>query len=127
MKLRLNDVRLRGCGFTLFPAAKEFNVPENVIHTILTSMYFQLGALAEDFNKVQQIEQENPALPTTLTDNDIISACVSEAVDLCLLERMENGYSLTKKAISIFEKASENQKKLDDEGFHYCPCHHSCC
>lgn len=58
--LRLNDVRLRGCGFTLFPAAKAFGVSEDIMHNILTNINDQLGSLVNDFDAQQAIRKKIP-------------------------------------------------------------------
>lgn len=123
--LRLNHVRLRGCGFTLFPAAKDFGVPEDVMHNILTSINDQLGSL-DDIEATQAIRMENPEFPQVLKGNDywLTAECIKKALDTNLLIEVPGGYELTDKAIKVFERAAAIQNKLDDEGFCYCPCHY---
>lgn len=122
--LRLNDVRLRGCGFTLFPAAKDFGVSEDVMHNILTSINDQLGSLA-DVEATQDIRMKNPEFPQVLLGNDywLTAECIKEALDTNLLKEVPGGYALTDTAIKVFKRAASIQDKLDNQGFHCCPCH----
>ena len=126
MKLRLNDVRLRGCGFTLYPAATEFHVSDYVMSNILASIYEQSGALDENFDKQERIRKENPEFPQLLLSNSWLDECMEKAIADELLKRTEGGYSLTEKSIKIFEKAASIQSELDAKGFRCCPCHHYC-
>lgn len=121
--LRLNDIRLRGRGFTLYPAANEFHVSEDVMSNILMSIHAQLGALDDDSKKQDEIREENPEFPQLLISNSYLDNCMEKAIEDNLLKEVDGGYSLTEKSIKIFEKASNLQNKLDAEGFHCCPCH----
>lgn len=108
--LKVSDVRLRGCGFTLFPAAEEANVPEILMDAILEAIHYK--ASDKDSEMVTDFQKED-FNPKTL------QACIETGL---LLEG--DVYTLSEKAVSILQVAAQKQQELDDEGFHYCPCHH---
>lgn len=121
--LRLNDVRLRGCGFTLFPAANELGVSEALVYDILRGIYEQVGAINEDFEQQEKIRKENPEFPQVLHENSRLSQrIIKKALNANLLKEVYGGYVLTDKCIKVFEKASTIQRKRDSEGFHVCLC-----
>lgn len=123
--LRLNDVRLRGCGFTLFPAAKEFGVSDEIMHNILTSLNEQLGSLATDFDAQEEVRKANPEFPQVLHGDDywLTEERIEEALEADLLKETDGGYVLTDTSIKVFERAAAIQNELDNQGFHCCPCH----
>lgn len=113
--LKLSDVRLRGCGFTLFPAAEQKQVDQDIAHIILVAIYTKSAhAIGDD-----------PFMPTELSINDLdtnpeqIQACL----DAGLLKQEGDIYHLSNKMLDILQEASNIQKQLDIDGFHYCPCH----
>lgn len=113
-KLRLNDISLRGNVHTIYLAAEQFGVSGHVMENILISIYNQLGALDEFSEKGRQVITENPEYPKVLQKgtrwlNDKI---VEEAIQSDLLKEVEGGYTLTKKAISVFQRASKIQKRV---------------
>lgn len=126
--LRLNDVRLRGCGFTLFPAAKDFGVSEDIMHNILTNINDQIGLLDDDFDMQMEIKKKNPEFPQVLHVDGcwLTQERVEAALEANLLKEVNGGYALTDTSIKIFEKAAAIQNELDDAGFSCCPCH-GCC
>lgn len=123
--LRLNDVRLRGCGFTLFPAAKDFGVSEDIMHNILSNINNHLGSMSSDFDEQLAVMEKNPEFPQVLQADGIwlTEERIEKALSADLLKETDGGYALTDTAIQVFKKAATLQNELDNKGFHFCPCH----
>jgi hypothetical protein len=135
-----NDLRLRGSGFTLLPAAKEENVSEYVIsdlfgilikHLYETEMLSPTKDINEDYDgymeELEYAEQDlierNPQYATEFTALDAEDRNLDTILKAELV--VENGsgkYTLTEKAKKIFFAAAEKQKRLDNEGFYCRPC-----
>ncbi len=127
-ELRMNDVRLRGCGYTLYPAAESYKVQKETIYNILVGIYKQLGVAGfaenEDaYERQEAIKKANPTFPEILIFDDAVA---EKGIENDLLEKTDDGYVLTEKAKNVFEKAATIQNELDNQGFHCCPCH-GCC
>lgn len=120
--LRLNDVRLRGCGFTLYPAARNRYVKEKYMQEILVAIYSEAGAMDEDYEKCEQVERINPEMQSVISGSDMenLDAVLEEG----LLEEKDGKYALTQKCIEILEEAAKIQNELDSQGFYCCPCAH---
>lgn len=121
--MRLNDVRLRGCGFTLFPAAEAHAVSKELMHTVLTLI--NKKTLCIDSNGIctpnaSQIEEENPEMPTQFSTEDFSAEDLSNLIQSGILTEE---LALTPLALQILEEAAQKQKELDEQGFHFCPCH----
>lgn len=128
LELKVQDLRLRGCGFTLFPAAKEYGVNERLMDFLLSSIYIKLGLCSGDYDKEEEIKKKNPNILDTISEEDLTNNFLSEKysvndlLDNGLVTKDSNNLVLTQKSISILKRASEIQNKLDDQGFHCCPC-----
>ena len=119
--MKLFDLNLRGSGFTLLPFV---NDEEHTKFRALIS-YLQCG------------EDEKAEVPKKFTfDPKEVDFCKSvpwfenETLEelgewlvssgYCTFE--DTTYTFTEKAYSVFEKWAGENKRLLDEGFHYCPC-----
>lgn len=128
LELRVNDLRLRGRGYTLFPAANEVGIESQMIDFLVCTIYAEMGLCSDDYNAVVAILEKNPyiidTVPKKAFDNQYSSekCCTDQLVkNELVIEEAEN-FKLTDKAINIIKRAAEIQKKLDDENFHSCPC-----
>ena len=124
LELKMNDVRLRGCGFTLFPAATEAGLTENSMHTILFALHIQLFSQYGESAK-----EENPNFPKKIEIKHLEAVnhwcSVEDLINFGLVKQCdESTVELTEKAIAVLENAAKKQKELDDEGFYFCPCQH---
>ena len=123
--MKIKDVRLRGCGFTLFPAAKEEGVDEELMYLILRTIYQKTEIIDEKGMYTKDsinIERKNPDMVVKFEAADFGDQ-FSKLKEAGLID--ENG-KLTEKSMKVLEKASKIQKKLDEEGFHCCPCKGYC-
>lgn len=110
--MKIADVRLRGRGFTLYPAAEEAGVSKELMDGIL--WLADSTAVEGEFpEKFTAEETYNAPVPFD------IKAAVMEG----LLEEKGGEFLITEKAMKVFEAAAKRQNKLDNEGFHFCPCH----
>lgn len=124
LELRVNDLRLRGRGFTLYPAANESNVDGDLMDFLVSAIYIKQGLCAE---KAEDVKKANPAILDTISVEDLNSSfpskyCVEDLVANNLVTIAGNTLTLTQKSITILKRAAEIQNQLDDEGFYYCPC-----
>lgn len=128
LEFKVQDLRLRGCYFTLYPAAQEHGVDGELIHELITAIYNKLGLYSESYEKTVAVEKENPNILDRISKEDFDkSSQIFKAENLATSELVtitENDLVLTPKAISIIKRAAEIQKKLDEENFYYCPCNH---
>lgn len=128
LELKVRDVRLRGCGFTLYPAAKENGIEEELVVFLVTAIYSKLGLCTGDYDKEQAIQNANPNILDTISTEDLshsLSYKGYSAADLIkagLVTQSGDNLTLTEKAVAILKRASEIQNKLDEEGFYCCPC-----
>lgn len=128
LKLRVQDLRLRGRGFTLYPAAEENGVKSGLMDFLVGVIYTKLGLCSGDYEREEQIKKENPNILDILEEedfNDISSYegySIEDLINNNLLSQEGNKLVLTKKSITILQRASEIQKQKDEEGFSYCPC-----
>ena len=123
--MKVRDVRLRGCGFTLFPAVKEEGVEGELMHLILSTIYRKLGIINEDgmsTKESDEIEKKDPDMIVKFEVSDFGNK-LSELKEAGLIDYKGN---LTEKSIKILEKAADKQKELDKENFSYCPCRCHC-
>ncbi len=124
-ELHVMDVRLRGCGFTLYPAADEANVDWDVMHNILFAINRKVGTVNDDgmsFEKEYNIQSQNPNIPIHFNVTDFEEDVIHKAVREDLITVEMDKCSLTNKCIDILRVAAAKQKELDDKGFHFCPC-----
>ncbi len=126
--MKINDVRLRGCGFTLEPAAKENNVDYVSAHKLLTIAYIKANVVNKDGLCTENgLKFDfNPELPESFTESEIaeMNVCIDDFVSEGLLESGDNGvYLFSDKMKKVLELAAQKQNKLDEEGFSFCPCH----
>ena len=124
-KLRMNDVRLRGSGFTLFPAAKEHNVDVMCADSILFAMVCHLGYTFENsdeaYEKDEKIERDNPVFSKYLNKSDFVFP--KEFVESELLEIIDDEHAeITPLMFKVLKRAAEIQKKLESEHFFCSPC-----
>lgn len=110
--LRLNDISRRGAIHTIYPAAKQFGVSGNTMYDILSGIYNQLGAIDESSEEGKRVIADNPEYPKVLQKEEwwLTDRLVEEAVQCDLLKEVEDGYALTEKAISVFQRAAELNK-----------------
>ncbi len=115
MNLTMKDVRLRGCGFTLFPAAKEEGVDGDLMRYLLSSIYTKIE------------EEPNSKIPEIFSEEDFPESpdyTLKMLLDKNLVTKNGTILTLTPKSIKILERAAELQNKLGDENFYFCPCHY---
>lgn len=128
LEFKVQDLRLRGCGFTLYPAAEEHGVTGELIHELITAIYSKLGLCSFNYDEVEKIQKENPNILDTISKEDFDKSSQMFKAEALVISGLvtinENDLVLTPKAISIIKRATEIQKKLDDENFYYCPCNH---
>lgn len=125
-QFKVSDVRLRGRGFTLFAACNNQNVSQKYADAILWAMNISAGTAGKDCmstEKQMSIEQSDPILPNIITKEDFINVeLIGNCLEEELIEESGDNYQLTEKMVSVLEEAAKIQKKLDNEGFHFCPC-----
>lgn len=124
MELKLMNVRLRGCAFTLFPAAKNAGVDEKKIHNLLTMMYKKLGYFSSN-ETMEKLDAENPNFPDafSVSDFDNSEIKLEDLLEAGLVSQSGDEVSLQEKAINILKEAAKIQSDLDAKGFYFCPCH----
>lgn len=132
LDMKVQDLRLRGRGFTLYPAAEESGVDDRLMDFLIFAIYNKLELCSGDYEKEKAIKIANPNIPDTLLKDDFIRVSSSRGYDIQdlinadLVKLDGNSLVLTKKTIKILKRAAEIQRELDDEGLSYCPCHHYC-
>lgn len=120
--LRQGDVRARGRGFTLYPAAKEAEIDEDYMDTLLWA--------AESKFKNEEIaekREDREKWPLSYTKAELGISYQATDIDTLIKTGLitqtgEDEFTLTEKAINIFLRAKEIDDQLSAEGFHYCPC-----
>lgn len=125
--MKIKDVRLRGCGFTLFPAAEEMGVNCETARKLLWLSHMKAGAVDKDCICTENgMKQDyNPELPDSFTEAEIneMDGNVNDFVSAGLLEGADGVYSYSEKMKTILTMAAKKQSELDEEGFSFCPCH----
>lgn len=130
-QLKLSDVRLRGCGFTLFPAANEMGVDEELMRSLVWAIYRNAGCSNNSWYTEEDMRllERDPYMSMQLEEKDfdgdleLIEKCLAN--DLLHYEEKKN-YTLTDKSLSILCAATKKQSELDADGFHFCPCNLHC-
>lgn len=125
--LKLCDVRMRGRGYTLYPAAKEYGVKEEMASNILNAIYTQGGMYDKNgsylWDMASQEKREQPM--TMLFKSDMLDkSFVEEALKEDLLIKTEEGYEISKKMKEVLWRAATLQKQLDGSDFYVHPCGH---
>ncbi len=119
--LRMWDVELRGCLFTLYPAAEEKEVNQDL-------MYSLLKIAQEKFvDEIPDKREDMPLWPTTYSKKDIQENCLKASLETLIQEKLlkDNGddtFSLTEKALDVFYRAKEINDELKKQHFFFCPC-----
>lgn len=121
MKLRLNDIKLFSSAPVLYNVARYYMVPGDLMLMILSCLHSELGSLDSDADKQEKLQRENPELPSTFKKEHLALTYASKSISLGLLEEVEESYSLSSKAIAVFEKTSKLQKEMDKRGLPICP------
>lgn len=121
MNLRVCDVPLRGRGFTLFAAANECGISQDLLDFLAISIYpeYEEGEPSYELHIPSKVKVD-------VFDNHFSETYHHDIHDLeeaGLLTVDGEFATLTPKAEEIFNRASEIKKKLDAEGFSHCPCH----
>lgn len=125
---KVKDVRLRGCGFTLYPAANEKGIDEELMHTLLCIINYSVS------KKIQNEDDaaiEDAEFPLDIPAEDIKSFNEAEYLSTkaafvkagLLTEESDGTMLMTEKCLEIFEAAADKQERLDNIGFHCCPYH----
>lgn len=129
LELNVQDLRLRGRGFTLFKAAEENKVKEDLMDFLVGAIYQKLGLCSGDFDEEEKIKEKNPAIPDTILVEDLSESAysdkysVKDLLDSNLVTQDGNVLKLTEKSVAILNRAAALQRELENEGFHCCPCH----
>lgn len=124
-ELRMDDIRLRGSWFTLFPAAAEHNVDgmyaDSVLFAMVSHLGYSFGNSEKDYENDEKIEKANPTFSKYLNKSDFMfpkDFFDSELVKVVDEERAE----VTPLMFKILKRAAEIQKGLESEGFSSSPC-----
>ena len=133
LKQKVQDIRLRGRYFTLFPAASENGVPGDLMDYLLLATYSKAGLMSESYEKNFAVEKANPNIPDIISTEDLKKGSptskytVNNLISAGLVTKETgNTLALTEKSINIIKRAAEIQKELDGEKFSYCPCNKHC-
>ncbi len=124
-ELHVMDVRMRGCAFTLYPAADEAGVSGGVMNDILFVIHRKAGTVNDQgisCEKEDEIEKQNPNMPTNFLITDLNEEVMQKAVGEGLIAIEGDKCSLTEKCMTILRSAAAKQRELDDKGFYFCPC-----
>lgn len=124
MDLKLNDVRLRGCGYTLFPAATEAGFNAEAVHALLIVAYRKVHALSEDYEEQIKVEAKNPDFPDTflVSEFESFQTELEELINCKLVSKDGDTVVLNPSAMELFKRAAELQIELDNSDFFFCPC-----
>lgn len=127
LKLKLSDLRLRGCGFTLFKVLENNEEEQNVMWSILNALYKKSRMINEMGYRwdMASNEEKNQVMPNFIDARDISEDNIAYALTHGLLLPTPSGLEVTDKAWNIFADAAKIQKELDESGFFsrscYCP------
>ena len=119
LKLKLSDLRLRGCGFTLFKVLENNEEEQNVMCSILEALYKKSRMINETGYRwdMASNEEKNQVMPDFIDAVDISEDNIAYALTHGLLLQAPSGLEVTKKAWDIFADAAKIQKELDESGF----------
>ena len=126
-ELRMGDVRARGCGFTLGPAAREAKVDESLMFSLLDAAEYKFSHMSIGSTK----RKRRPYWPQLYTKHELLHSGrnipIEDLITAGLItpasDKTNNeNYFLTKKSLDIFLRAKKINEKLQRENFHYCPC-----
>lgn len=124
--LRQGDVRARGRGFTLYPAAKEAEIDEDYMDTLLWA--------AESKFKNEEIakkREDREKWPLSYTKAELGISYQATDIDTLIkagliTKKGENEFTLTEKSIDIFLRAKKIDDELSAKGFYNRPCCRYC-
>ena len=118
LKLKLSDLRLRGCGFTLFKVLENNEEEQNVMWSILNALYQKSGMVDNMGYRwdMASNEERNQVMPDFIDAVAISEDNVAYALTHGLLLQVPSGLEVTKKAWDIFTDAAKIQKELDESG-----------
>lgn len=126
INLKEGDVRLRGCYFTLYPAAEEMGINIDLMKLLLE--------LVEDYFEEERKKDPNICkIPWKIkytkenltnffyTPNMSINDFLSEGL-ISILPENSDMFILTDKALKCFLLAKEKREELIQKNFYFCPC-----
>ena len=119
LKLKLSDLRLRGCGFTLIKVLENNEEDQDVMCSILEALYKKSRMINEMGYRwdMASNEEKNQVMPDCIDARDISDDNIAYALTHGLLLQVPSGLEVTKKVWDIFADAAKIQKELDDSGF----------
>lgn len=118
LELKVQDIRLRGRMYTLWEAAGEYDVDDELIDDLVSSIYTKLGLCSGDYKKEEAIEASNPNILDTLSIDELKLSnkySVQDLLDNELVTQNGNNIVLTKRSVEILKRAAEIQKELDEQ------------
>lgn len=127
LDLRIQNVRLRGCIYTLYPAASERDTNYDLVQGLLYSIYCKLGLCSDDYEKQKAIEAQNPKIEDRLSIDELKLSgdySIQDLLDEGLVTHNGNTIVLTLKTLQIFMRAAQIQNELDEIGFYAPGCPH---
>lgn len=128
--MKIQDVRLRGRGFTLFVACDEVNVSPELMDNILWAIHLKAGSVNNDgfsLEKEYEIIKQNPDMEVKFTEEELMRVNgidIPKLISEGFMKKSEDKYpyELTQKALDILQRAAEIQVELDNSDFNFCPC-----
>lgn len=123
--MKLNELRIRGSAFTFGAVVSEDDhMYFRALISYLRDLYGPEHDLPEsfEFRPVEDSKEDTILLYSDDKFNQLDEYGVSNGY----LSKLNGKFSFTEKAIKVFEKVIEADKRLVKENFSYCPCHRFC-
>ncbi len=121
LNLKVNDLPLRGRGFTLLQAASNHGVDEDLFDSLILAAYNSV--LPATYSPAQ--DEDNPDIPDCISVKSYKDRkySIEDLIKNGLVTQTGDKLVFTEKTVSIFEEAVKIDKKLRESGFYFCPCH----
>ena len=126
-ELRMGDVNLIGCEFTLIPAARKEKVDENFMLALLDAAEYKFSCM-----RIRRlISKKSPRWPQLYSKTELLhnlrNVSIADLIDADLItpasDKTNNeNYFLTKRALDIFLIAKRIDEKLKRKNPHYRLC-----
>lgn len=118
LELKVQDLRLRGRGLTLFQAAEENGVKADLMDSLIYAIYSRLQLYSDDYDSQEGIKEENPNILDTLSEEEFKKGLlfsehsIQDLLDNGLITQDGNNFVLTQKSVTILKRAAEIQKQV---------------
>lgn len=118
MNLKLSSINMRNRHVTLFQAAKEHEMDQELVNILMLAINKEIGLLTGNVREEIKISNEDPALPETISINSLEQTVhehqrvLQRLIDEGFVNFKNSRILITSDFITILNRAAEIQKNI---------------